>query len=163
MTTLSERASAGVQRPSPQSQLCPTCGAPRRHRTESAHKFVFAAIRAAFLNWPELHEFQPTDPEHLRAYLLLRIGHRHESELPIGAISPETAGRLLVAFVRAVHAHATAVPRGKKLIAMWPRSMSYRELGKAEFTRVSNAICDEIKAIIGVDAETLVKGVETAA
>lgn len=143
--------------------LCPMCGAPKRHRSDVHHKFVFKAISAAFANWPDAHAFQPTDAEHLRAYLLLKIGHRHESELPIGAMSPEAAARLLVAFHKTVHAHATAVQRGKKVIAIWPRSMSYRELGKAEFNRVSQAICDEIKAIIGVNAETLVKGNEQAA
>lgn len=145
------------------ANLCPTCGAPRRHRSDPHHRFVFKAISSAFANWPDTNDFQPRDAEHLRAYLLLRIGHRHESELPIGAMSPEAAARLLVAFIKTVHAHATAIQKGKKVIAIWPRSMSYRELGRSEFNRVSQAICDEIKAIIGVDAETLVKGTEQAA
>ncbi len=142
---------------------CPTCGAPARQRSDAAHKFVFKAIARAFENWPEGYDFQPRDPEHLRAYLLLRIGHRHESELPIGAMKPEAAARLLVAFVRTIHAHGTAVQKGSRVIAMWPRSMAYRELGRAEFQKVSQAICEEIKAIVGVDAETLVKGAEQAA
>jgi len=142
---------------------CPMCGAPARHRSDAAHRFVFKAIAKAVENWPEQHDFQPRDAEHLRAYLLLKIGHRHESELPIGAMSPEAAARLLVTFVKTVHAHATVIVKGKRVIAIWPRSMSYRELGKVAFGRVSQAICDEIKGTIGVDAETLVKGSEQAA
>lgn len=160
---MSNAARALASAPAPSGPLCPACGAPRRHRSDVAHRFVFKAISAALAQWPDGHEFQPRDPEHLRAYLLLRIGHRHESELPIGAMSPEAAARLLVAFVRTVHSHATVLVKGKHVIAIWPRSMSYRALGKAEFTRVSQAICDEIKAIVGVDAETLVKGGEEAA
>lgn len=143
-------------------KLCPTCGAPARQRSDVAHKFVFKAIAKAFENWPEANEFQPRDPEHLRAYLLLRVGHRYESELPIGAVSPEYAARLLVSFVKTVHSHATVIQKGKNVIAIWPRSMAYRELGRAEFQRVSQLICDEIQSIVGVDAETLVKGAEAA-
>lgn len=142
---------------------CPTCGGPDRKRSKKSHRFVFQAIQRAFENWPHTATFQPRNAEHLRAYLLLKVGHIHESELPIGAMSPEYVARLLLTFVRTVHADATAVQRGKKVVAIWPRSMSYKELGKVEFDRLSTRICDEIEAIVGVDCQTLVKGSEQAA
>lgn len=142
---------------------CPTCGGPDRKRSARSHRFVFQAIARALENWPHTMKFQPRSENHLRAYLLLRVGHYHESELPIGSMHPEAAAELILAFVRKVNVHATAVKRGKRVIAIWPRSMSYQELGKAEFDRLSDKICGEIEAIVGIDCQTLVKGSEEAA
>ena len=136
---------------------------PRSQALELSHRFVFQAIRRAFENRPHTAKFQPRDPEHLRSYLLLRVGHIHESELPIGAMSPEYVAQLLLTFVRTVHADATAVQRGKRVVAIWPWLMAYRELGKVEFDRLSARLCDEIELLVGVDCQTLVKGSEEAA
>jgi hypothetical protein len=45
-------------------------------RSPADHRRFFGVIKAAFLHWPEKHEFQPEDPEHLRAWLLCRAGYK---------------------------------------------------------------------------------------
>ena len=38
-------------------------------------KAFFAKIKDAYSKWPDLHHFQPVSAEHLRAWLLVQIGH----------------------------------------------------------------------------------------
>lgn len=52
------------------SQTCSRCGHEMGgERSGKSHRFLFAAIAAAYQNWPESHNFRPTSAEHLRAWL----------------------------------------------------------------------------------------------
>ena len=55
---------------------CPHCGVIlTRVRSLPDHRRFFGVIQAAFHQWNEGHPFQPTDAEHLRAYLLVESGY----------------------------------------------------------------------------------------
>lgn len=53
---------------------CPRCRL-KWGQSEEERGLLFAVIGLAFANWPERHKFQPTDAEHLRAWLAIEVGH----------------------------------------------------------------------------------------
>lgn len=56
------------------SHVCQTCGQKTRSRPQ-LNRFM-ALMEAAYQNWPESHEFQPRDMEHLRKWLVIKAGFR---------------------------------------------------------------------------------------
>ena len=55
---------------------CPECGCLlTRPRSTQDHRRFFGLIAKAAAQWPHAHPFQPSNPEHLRAYLLVESGH----------------------------------------------------------------------------------------
>ena len=48
-----------------------------KHGARSApqHRLLFAALKVAYDNWPEDHEFQPVDADDLRYWLEVKAGH----------------------------------------------------------------------------------------
>lgn len=53
---------------------CPRCRL-KWGQSEEERGLLFAVISLAFKSWPERHKFQPTDAEHLRAWLAIEVGH----------------------------------------------------------------------------------------
>lgn len=49
-------------------------------RSIDQHRRFFGLVRAVFHHWPETEKFQPDNEEHLRAYLLVKAGHRSVKE-----------------------------------------------------------------------------------
>lgn len=151
--------------------VCDKCGGPARHRSDEAHGLLFAAITAAFSQWPHKHRFQPESPEHLRAWLLVEAGHVDfvDVDLTTYDVPTELAEKLAVSTVKAARSLLSdkIKPRvyrtldGIRLVA--PRSIDYKTLGKREFQDVAQRVYEVIELELKVDPVKLVKETERAA
>lgn len=146
-------------------QSCPTCGAPKRHRSQAAHNHLFAIIASAWKLWPTDHPFQPEDPEHLRAYLLVKA--RHFDKLDVKCKSADAIGlkTQLDAVIRAfcdgkpplIHAY----PWGLRVFK--PRSISYAAADRKVFNAVSETVFEILEVTLGVKIEDLKREVRQEA
>lgn len=149
------------------NQVCPHCGCELgRSRSGQDHRRLFGLIRQAFMHWPEASPFKPASEEHLRAYLLVRIGHVDITSIPAPE-GIEDEPLLLQLFRLSVEAAATALQRTYRHVdirigaggaaIITPRSIDYRTVTQKEFGPVRDAIQEVIEAELGVSTEQLLK------
>jgi len=140
---------------------CKHCGNPTKHRSDPHHRLLFAVIARAFSSWPESERFQPSSPEELRAYLLIKAQHYHKIDLRCenpDAISLEDQIR---AVLGAVADRPTIVHTFDWGIRIYTaKSISYAELGRVEFNAVCERVFDVLSAKLGVEISTLKKEAE---
>lgn len=133
---------------------CPACKRPLdddKHR-----KFFFKAIAAAFENWPEGAEFQPSTPEHLRSWLLIESG-RYSTVDVLGA-EAVTIENMKIAAALLGKPHAFRMGRiadGVRVYA--PVSMAKDAVSKKEFDAIALDVYNIIEAMVGVSVERLVR------
>lgn len=132
---------------------CPHCGS--RPRSSDDHRRFFGLVKAAFEQWPESHEFQPDNPEHLRAWLLCRVNHRKSTV--IETEEPASAVLVVEAAFRAAGAYAFVRPYGAGLAVHSPRSLSWDELDQKKFGPIRDEVSALIESIVGVSADQLLK------
>ena len=146
-------------------QSCPHCGCELvKPRSVPAHRRLFGAIAAAFHHWPEGVEFKPRDPEHLRAYLLVRIGHVDVTAIPapegcssnpslmtLFRLSVEGAARALAS--RSGYYEIRVTDTGAEVIT--PRSISFSVVDRREFNSIQGAVDVLIELIVGVSVDQL--------
>ena len=153
---------------------CPECGAVlAKIRSIGDHRRFFGVIKAAFLNWPHAHEFQPTDPEHLRAWLLCRAGYHTVQTIPVehaGAdVQPAILRLVALAVEGSVKAaqaeghHAFTRVHGAGIAIFKPRSLKFETLSQKEFGPIREAVEEIIESVIGVPAGDLLREAEKAA
>jgi hypothetical protein len=122
-------------------------------------------IHAAYHQWPESHEFRPTDAEHLRAFLLVTAGYTNVTSIPIQEIAGDPK---LMALVRlAVEATvAASASRGSYAFVrvfnggieiLSPRSIRWGELDQKAFGPVREAVESLIENALGVTADQLLR------
>lgn len=150
------------------NRTCPTCKqvwqtAPR---SSADHRRFFGVLAAVFHHWPEGHEFQPDDAEHLRKWLLIKAGYRDVTMVPIETDAPAVM-RAIVPIVegavRAANGHAFIKPHGHGIAVFRAKSIAWDKLDQKAFNRVRDAVQEVIRAETGLEPETLLKEVEQAA
>lgn len=149
-------------------KCCPHCGRSLvKARSPADHARFFAVIDAAFRQWPESHDFQPTDKDHLRAYLTCKAGYREATPI---MLPDDATGHMRELFrlgiegaVQAAGGYAFVVPYRDSAAVIRPKSIAWAKLGQGEFGAVRSAIEDVISAEIGVTADALLKGAREAA
>jgi hypothetical protein len=152
-------------------KACPECGCVlEKPRSAPHHRRLFGLISAAFANWPESHEFQPDDPEHLRAWLLCRAGYREAREIEVAYSehNPELAKATALVIQAAIeeagaYAFIRPHPSGGSVAVYRPRSIAWSRLSQKDFSPLAEAVEGVIESVIGVEAETLLKEHEAAA
>lgn len=124
-------------------------------RSSDDHRRFFGLVKAAFDQWPEAHEFQPDNAEHLRAYLLCRVGHRKTTVIE----TEEAASAVLVveAAFKAAGSYAFVRPYGAGLAVYAPRSLSWDQLDQKKFNPIRDEVSALIESIVGVSADQLLK------
>lgn len=142
---------------------CKHCGSPARHRSDPHHRLLFAVIARAFDNWPEGpdEKFKPADAEHLRAYLLIKAGHYNKIDLRCenpDAISLEDQIRAVIGALTDKPTLVHTYPWGIRIFT--PKSISYSELGRAEFNTICERIFEVLSAKLRVDIATLKREAE---
>lgn len=141
---------------------CPHCGVVLvKGRSLPDHNRFFALICAAFQQWPEDHDFEPRDHDHLRKWLLCKAGFFSVKtfELPDG--DPVMMARMME-FAETLMENAGDDDRfgrwrGRTLAVFQARSMAFESLGQKEFAEVRTAVEDVIKAETGLDPEALLR------
>lgn len=147
--------------------ICPHCGCElvKSNRSLADHKRLFGLIRAAFLQWPESHPFQPSDEESLRAFLLVESKHHDVDFIPY----PDECGEsqaIKTLFRLAVEATHAACYRKRGYAAirvstggieiLTPKSIDFR-LPQREFGPIREAVEHVIETAIGVPAIQLLR------
>jgi hypothetical protein len=121
-----------------------------------------ATVKDAYIHWPELHDFEPANPEHLRAYVLVKSGHYGIMERS-GQIDDGIAEE--IKSVLEGFGKFTAVRPGRdKYFIYYPLSISYAELAHRQAGPVFDAAYLFIAQQFGLsDIEEFKKNVRSAA
>lgn len=137
---------------------------PRSNRHQG---LFFAAIKSAFDNWPENHEFKPENEEHLRQFLEIKAGYR--TALTVSLDTSEHKQGFFAALTGAI-AHAQAqgskdsqkyvfiMSTAEKVFVVYANSISYSKLDQSEFNNVSNKVSDVLKEHTGLSLDDFKMG-----
>lgn len=128
-------------------------------RSIDQHNRFFALVAALYDNWPERHPFQPDNAEHLRAWLLVKAGHRVIATLDLEGMTQEAVGNIPVIAMALFRKHIWAwVDKGKlKVCAAKSISIYGKEaLSHDEFQGVNDSV-DGVIRELGFDPETLMR------
>ncbi len=138
---------------------CPDCGCVLgKVRSTQDHRRFFKVIAEAFSNWPHDHDFQPSDAEHLRAYLLVECGYAEISTVCEAgpelvslklSIAPKASSRKRTfTFVRVIGGYITILQ---------PHSIDFATLSQRDFGPLREAVEGVIEAALRVSAEELLR------
>jgi hypothetical protein len=145
---------------------CPDCGAILRGRSLPDMRRFFGVLRKAYQNWPELHEFQPSSEEELRAWCLVRAKYLEVEHVAYPEFAHDdphikkifrlaVEGSFAAIHRRRGYAELRVTAAGIDIIT--PRSIAFASLSQKEF----NPVRDEVEAVIedalGVTAEQLLQ------
>jgi hypothetical protein len=149
-------------------KACPHCGGPLKagkSRSIDQHRRYFALIKHAFDQWPETHEFQPDNPEHLRKWLQVKAGYRTVQEIEITRTDPKSMKIIestLRAAMKSLGDYAWTVIHGKKLYVVAALSVAFNKINHTEFSMLNTTVEMIIEREIGIKIDDLMKEVEAA-
>lgn len=142
---------------------CPICkSAITSVRSIQQHKRFFGLLRAAYFHYPETAEFQPESEEHLRAYLLVKIGHHTVHTIDIQNLNADNLTAIIQAALRAAGSYAFVQPNGDHIQIFKPKSIAFDKLSSSAFNELNQKV-DEVYRELGLDPDTLVAETENAA
>jgi hypothetical protein len=169
MTTFRTNAVNRIDVDAEGNHSCPECGAllnaPRSHKHLGA---LFVFIKHAFENWPESHEFQPDNTEHLRAWLLVKAGHRAPQHVFRFANKREL--QIVMGFVqeemrvdRARGVYGWPVIQDGGLVIVRPKSIAFNKLSEKAFCKISDGVFKVILDETGIGFEEWKEGLNRVA
>lgn len=153
--TISERARATPK-------LCDHCPA-KATRSLPQHKRLFGLIRAAHMHWPEAHDFQPSNEDHLRKYLTAKAGHYTVQTIEFGHMHHGTIKMIAEAAISAAGAYAFVKAVSGKLIIYTPKSIAFDKLDHKAACKLFDEIGSVIETELGIKADELLRQTEAAA
>ena len=155
---------------------CPDCGCvikEHKPRSNPQHRRFFGMIAAAYHQWPEqFQEFQPLDVEHLRAWLLVKAGHRHVEHVGVNVQKLSTRE---IALMKRAFESPVRVKRAKKVYRFWriyrgiavvlePLSVSFDEMPHQKACEIMHEVEELVCNVLGIEScDQLLKEKERAA
>ena len=132
---------------------------PREDRSMRSHRQYFAALHEIWMNLPiEQAGLFPT-VEHLRKWLLIKTGYRHERVI-VAADAAEA--RKIQALVRSMDQFAV-IQRKDNIVTVWTaESQSMRSQKKDRFQQSKTDVLDEGASMIGKTREAVEAHAKTA-
>jgi hypothetical protein len=88
-----------------------------KQRSTAQHRRFFGLVKAAYDQWPENHQFDPDNEDHLRAWLLVKAKHRTIKEFLLDGDTDEAARLIPFVVATMLGKHAWAWGEGNKLKA----------------------------------------------
>ena len=131
---------------------CASCKRPFL-RSNPEHDLLFGMIAMAADNWPVTHEFRPTDPEHLRAWLAMEVGHSELLEVPPEVAVDAQALAVIGLFLCGGKRLFRIGKRDGNLAMLRPRTMNRRDLKVAEFRKMASNVYEVIALVTGITPE----------
>lgn len=140
---------------------CPHCGSQPRSNLD--HNRFFGLIARAFEQWPETHEFEPEDAEHLRAWLLCKAGWKTTKTLELPEVGNPVFMALMMEFAEDL---LERVPGGEFRFGRWVghrlhvhthKSIKFKRADQKKFNPVRDAVTEIIEHVLGVSANQLLK------
>jgi len=163
MTSISQRAQAGIERPTEapgagiiSGKLCPTCGGPMKHRSDKDHGMFWAMMQTAYDNWPETHKCKPTSRENLYGWILIELSFAQTIDVEAEdiAIAMRTARATFEISKRKIHCMRVFQIEGGVRIAV-PDSTAYDAAGKKKFETIRAAVYEYVETVLGVKIEEI--------
>lgn len=147
---------------------CPHCGCEFTPKARSApqHRRFFKLVSVACHHWPEDHVFQPTNSEHLRAWLICHkeCDHREITSVMLGREPSAYELSTIQSGIDAAGAYAWAFPYSHGYLVVRPRSMSFDRMPHKKactvMAMIDELLCDVFKVR---STEDLLKEHERAA
>ncbi len=151
---------------------CPACShtwnsKTGKPRSTPQHRRFFGMVKAAYSNWPVSHEFQPTDPEHLRKWLIAKAGwvDRVVIEPPPSILSEDERAQKLamlwmeqsITAVRRSEDHTWIRRHAGNIVVFIPRSISFNEMEHQEFGMLNDKVSAILTDVIGLDGDELLQ------
>ena len=131
-------------------------------RSTEQHRRFFGLVAATFHNWPEKHKFQPENPEHLRAWLLVRAKHCIIKSFFLEGDADQSAKLIPFVFAAMTGQHSWARAVGNELQVCVADSIAFDKCPHETFCRISNSVEEIIEAETGLRADDLLKAREAA-
>lgn len=134
---------------------CECCGHKNgtNKRSLPQHRRFFGMIRAYFHHWPERHEFQPDNEEHLRAWALVKAKHRTVTEM---------TGNAKQCIVTGGSKYNWQIANDGRVWLVSPLSIAFDKLKHSEATALFEDVSGVLEFETGLDAEQLMKEMENA-
>lgn len=135
-------------------------------RLPQTHNLLFAVIADVVEHWPHGAEPNPDgDAEHLRGWLLCKVGWCHKLDFPMLS-DPKAQQKLLTSIddltrrLRARGEHPfwrEGVVDGEPAIRVFlPRSINQADVDETQFREIEHAVFDEIEACTGLKVDDLI-------
>lgn len=141
---------------------CPHCGVVlTKGRSLPDHRRFFALVAKAFENWPEHHDFQPENSEHLRSWLTCKAGYRESTPIHMPDMATDRMRDLfrlsIEAAIAAAGGVAFVVPYRDVVAVVRPKSIAWDKIDQREFSKLRDAVSDVIEAETGIKVEDLMR------
>lgn len=167
--------------PSKQKGFCPDCGSrnltcrdcgsvftavgPSKPRSYPQLKRYFGVIRAALHHWPEGHDFQPRNADHLRYWLEVKAGHfTVEKTIRCNDVDPKRLATVLTAVMLSSEDERLFIEvEGPCVYVKRALSVSYGTLAHLNACAIFTAVEQVVEAEIGIGADRLLEEMENAA
>lgn len=148
--------------------ICSHCGCEAtstgKARSVPQMRRYFAMIRAAFHHWPETCDVQFSTEEECRKYLQMKAGWRDiGARVPLVGVNKDRARMIAEAAIRGAGSYAMPIVHKNELIVFVPRSISFQKMGPQEFSALSDAVSQAVFDMTGIDANELLRQMESAA
>jgi hypothetical protein len=134
-------------------------GAEDQPRSVEQHRRFFGMIRKAHEQWPDQHDFQALNAEHLRAWLLCMVGHHHVETVQIDVTK---LSEFEVALMRAAYESPYRASKKKVLYRFWrirnghayvisPLSIAFEECKHEDVCKVMRQVDELVCEILGIE------------
>lgn len=134
-------------------------------RRAKHHRLFFAVIAAAFENWPELHDQQFENAEHLRAWLTVKAGFRDifGERLRSDEADPKRMASFITKAMlktRQAGGYGFVTEYNGSIVLLTPKSISWSKLSQEEFSPVADRVFQIIEQETGIPIEALKRDAE---
>lgn len=128
-----------------------------KDRSIKSNSYFHVSIEDAYRRWPKEYEFQPESKEHLRAWLLCKVGHRDI----IGERLSQDSGDLnrMASFLsrvlpRARDTYCFATIHNEWIVLVFPKSTNFATVDEIEFRPIAMQVYALIDEVLGTDYAT---------
>lgn len=160
--TISHRARVVQDMPA-----CPHCGCdiaptPKKGfpRSVPQHRRMFALFRAAWMHWPERHQFKPSNSDHLRAWLTAKTGYRSVLTIDTANMTGPQAIASASAALKAAGAYPFVDAVDGKLHITTANSINFDTLPHLAACELFDSIAEIIEAETGIRCDDMIKSTQ---
>jgi hypothetical protein len=112
----------------------------------------FAVVKEAFIHWPVNAEFQADDAEHLRAWLLTKVGYRTQTEIPHKGLEPAAVSAIAVAVIRASGKQSFPAVHNGRIYILTPKSIAKAKSKHKELVGVFESVEHLVCNVLGIES-----------
>lgn len=132
-----------------------------KKRSSPHHRLFFAALQAAYDNWPEDHTEQFANKEELRGWLLCKAGYHDCIKLELD--HPDYASKcaeMFSVFIEKAFGHRAIFFKSHSslLVGFVPKSIAWDKMEQSEFTELTKKVSDVLNAECNMSLDDFKRG-----